>query len=138
MCTHTHTHIGTHTISSCTHILTVKLCILKLKYLLLIPLLAAGPDVVMVLMGTKLDLVMETPAARQVAANEAKGVATSKHMIDAVETSSKEDTNIGKTFKKLAKALKQKYEGLKAMDDHEESVHLATQSVNEKQTDCKC
>ena len=99
---------------------------------------SSGPDVVMVLMGTKLDLVKDTPTARQVAANEARGVATSKHMIDAIETSSKEDTNIGKTFKKLAKALKQKYEGLKAMDDHEESVHLATQSVNEKQTGCKC
>lgn len=92
----------------------------------------------MVLMGTKLDLVKETPADRQVATNEAKGMATSKHMIDAIETSSKEDTNIAKTFKKLAKALKQKYEGLKAMDDHEESVHLATQSVNEQQTGCKC
>lgn len=101
-------------------------------------IVSLGPDVVMVLMGTKLDLVKDTPTARQVAANEAKGVATSKHMIDAIETSSKEDTNIGKTFKKLAKALKQKYEGLKAMDDHEESVHLATQSVNEKQTSCKC
>ena len=100
--------------------------------------IASGPDVVMVLMGTKLDLVKDTPSARQVAANEAKGMASSKHMIDAIETSSKEDTNIGKTFKKLAKALKQKYEGLKAMDDHEESVHLATQSLNEKQTGCKC
>lgn len=100
--------------------------------------ISSGPDVVMVLMGTKLDLVKETPSARQVATNEARGMASTKHMIDAIETSSKEDTNIGKTFKKLAKALKQKYEGLKAMDDQEESVNLETQAVNEKQTECKC
>lgn len=93
----------------------------------------------MVLMGTKLDLVKETPTARQVATTEAKGMASIKHMIDAVETSSKEDTNIGKTFKKLAKALRVKYEGLASMDDHEESVHLATTAITEKQSDqCKC
>ena len=92
----------------------------------------------MLLMGTKLDLVKDTPTARQVSSVEAKGVADVKHMIDAIETSSKEDTNIGKTFKKLAKALRQKYEGLAAMDDHEESVHLATQAVNEQQSGCKC
>ena len=44
----------------------------------------------MVLMGTKLDLVKETPA-RQVATNEARAMATSKYVINAIETSSKED-----------------------------------------------
>ena len=36
------------------------------------------------------------------------------------------------------KALKQKYKGLKAVDDYVESVQLAAQSVNKKQTGCKC
>ena len=93
----------------------------------------------MLLMGTKLDLVKDTPSARQVSTHEAKGVASSKHMIDAIETSSKEDTNIGKTFKKLAIALRKKYEGLAAMEDREESVNVATTSLREQQTDqCKC
>ena len=92
----------------------------------------------MVLMGTKLDLVKETPAARQVSSNEAKGVADVKHMIDSIETSSKEDTNIGKTFKNLAKALRKKYEGLAAMDENEESIHLATQALHENESGCKC
>lgn len=99
----------------------------------------AGPDVVMLLMGTKLDLVKETPSARQVSTTEAKGMASIKHMIDTIETSAKEDTNISKTFKKLAQALRQKYEGLAAMDDHEESVHLTTTALNEKQSrQCNC
>ena len=91
-------------------------------------------------MGTKHDLVKDKPTARQVSTHEAKGMATSKHMIDIIETSSKEDTNIGKTFKKLAKALRQKYEGLASIEDQEESVHLATtSSVNDQTSNqCKC
>lgn len=99
----------------------------------------AGPDVVMLLMGTKLDLVKEKPSVRQVSTTEARGMASVKHMIDVIETSAKEDTNINKTFKKLAQALRQKYEGLAAMEDHEESVHLATTALNEKRSSqCNC
>ena len=98
----------------------------------------SGVDIVMVLMGTKLDLVKDTPTARQVTPSEARGLANAKNMIDSIETSSKEDVNIGKTFIKLSKALKQRYEGLARMDDQEESVHLTTQAVREKETGCKC
>ena len=101
--------------------------------------ITAGPDIVMVLMGTKLDLVKDKPSARQVAEHEARGMATAKHMIDVVETSSKADTNIGQTFLKLAKALKQKYEGLASVENKEESVHLQTDELKEKTSDtCKC
>ena len=93
----------------------------------------------MLLMGTKLDLVKDTPSARQVSAHDAKGVASTKHMIDAIETSSKDDTNIGKTFKKLAKALREKYEGLASMEDKEDSVNLPTTSLREQQSnECRC
>ena len=105
----------------------------------MINLLAAGPDVVMLLMGTKLDLVKDTPTARQVEEHDASGMAAAKHMIDAIETSSKADTNIGRTFVKLAKALKQKYEGLTSIKDEEESVHVQSDLLSEKSEDgCKC
>ena len=93
----------------------------------------------MLLMGTKLDLVKESPSSRQVSTSEAKSLASAKHMVDTIETSSKEDTNISKTFKKLAQELRQKYEGMPAMDDQEQSVQLATTALDETQSNqCKC
>ena len=87
-------------------------------------------------MGTKLDMVKDTPdpSGRQVVANEVKRNGELKAHDRRHRNIVKRRHQYQEIFKKLAKALKQKYEGLKAMNDHEESVHLATQSVNEKQT----
>ena len=89
--------------------------------------LTLGIDAVLVLMGTKLDIVADNSTLRQVPLSEAKGFSNAKHMVDAIETSSKEDKNIKQVFLKLAKELRKKHEGIAStMDDPTVSIRLAT------------
>ena len=92
-------------------------------------------------MGTKLDLVLATPSLCQVPINEARSLATHKHMLDPIETSAKVNTNIDQTFKRLAKSLKTKHEGLSDITEPEQSIHLTTTDIRDtgkKSRGCSC
>ena len=96
----------------------------------------------MLLIGTKLDVASISPELRQVSLSEAKNFASSKHMLDVIETSSKEDTNIERTFVKLAKAMRKKREGssLASYADTEDSINLlSTRTMDEENKwHCSC
>ena len=91
----------------------------------------SGPDAVILLIGTKKDTVTSQPRLREVPFNQAKKYAATKHMLDAVETSAKDNTNIESTFMKMARALWRKNEGLHSATDTEMSFKLSTQLVEE-------
>ena len=88
-----------------------------------------GSEAIMLLIGTKLDLVDSRPGTRQVTAEEAKSFASSKHLIDALETSAKENTNVERTFLRIARALVKKHEGVSSYMDPEDSINLTTKSL---------
>jgi Ras-related protein Rab-43 len=71
----------------------------------------AGEDILIVICGTKLDLVRQSLSLRQVSLEEAREFESKDpRVVDIVETSSKEDTNIDTTFQALASKLVEKYE----------------------------
>ena len=86
----------------------------------------------MLLMGTKKDTVTSQPKLREVPYNQAKKYAATKHMLDAVETSAKDNTNIEITFMKMARALWLKNEGLNSLTDAELSFKISTHQVAEE------
>ena len=90
---------------------------------------SVGSEVITLLIGTKLDLVNSRPGTRQVTTEEAKSFASSKHLIDALETSAKEDTNVERTFLRIARALVKRHEGVSSYMDPEESISLTTKSL---------
>ena len=94
----------------------------------------------MLLLGTKLDLVNSKPSLRKVSTSEAQNLASHKHMLEPIETSAKDNTNIERAFYHLAKSLKIKYDGLKSADDAEQSFHLNdTQKVGpDSNSSCGC
>ena len=103
------------------------------------PLAHVGPDAIMMLVGTKKDIATADPNTRQVSRSEAKTLATTKHMLDCIETSAKENTNIEVTFLKMAKALWRKYEGMNSLAEHEASIRLTTHSLEEQKSHwCSC
>ena len=85
----------------------------------------------MLLIGTKKDTVASQPRLREVPFNQAKRYAAAKHMLDAIETSAKDNTNIESTFMRMARALWRKNEGLNSVTDTEMSFRLSTQMVEE-------
>ena len=85
----------------------------------------------MLMIGTKKDTVISQPRLREVSFNQARKYAASKHMLDAIETSAKDNTNIEMTFMKMARALWRKNEGLNSVTDTEMSFRLSTQMVEE-------
>ncbi len=87
-------------------------------------------------MGTKVDLVTTNPALRKVTAAEASSMATHNHMLDPIETSAKDNTNIERAFYQLAQSLKVKHDGLKT-EDSEQSFQLKSKPVKEE-TDSSC
>ena len=85
----------------------------------------------MLMIGTKKDTVTSQPRLREVSFNQARKYAATKHMLDAIETSAKDDTNIEGTFMRMARALWRKNEGLNSVTDTEMSFRLSTQLVEE-------
>lgn len=90
------------------------------------------------IMGTKLDLAEMNETKRQVRLEEAKAMASLKHIMGAMETSSKDDTNITETFFDLATKLKEKHERLADTAEAEKSVKLSSFAVEEKGRTCAC
>lgn len=88
-------------------------------------------------MGTKVDIANSNKSRRQVTLEEAKSLASNKHMVGVVETSAKEDTNIGMIFLELAGKLKEKHERLTSMGESEKSIKLTTVQVQEEKK-CAC
>ncbi len=88
-----------------------------------------GSEALLVMIGTKLDLVTANSKLRQVQVQEAKNFASSHHIIEVLETSSKDNTNIEKTFVQLAKALKKKHDGFASQTATEESIRLETRNI---------
>lgn len=92
----------------------------------------------MLLMGTKVDLVEASPARRQVTLEQARSLASHRHMIGVVETSAKEDTNISRTFHELSVKLKDRYERVASIAESDKSIRLSTTTVEEvKRCPCK-
>ena len=91
----------------------------------------------MLLMGTKVDMVMANPTRRQVTLEQAKSLASLRHMMGVIETSAKDDTNISRTFHELALKLKDKHERLTSIVESEKSIKLQTVSV-EQEKKCLC
>ena len=100
----------------------------------------AGSNTIMLLMGTKVDIANSNLTRRQVTIEEAKSLASMKHMIGVVETSAKEDTNISRAFHELAAKLREKHERLTSMDGSEKSIRLTDQTINvvEEEKRCAC
>ena len=100
-----------------------------------------GSEALMLLIGTKLDLVTSKPVMRQVTKSEAKSFASSKHMVDVMETSAKEDTNVERIFVRMARTLMKKHEGFASYADPEDSIELTTKSLengSNQQWQCLC
>ena len=97
-----------------------------------------GGDTLMLLVGTKQDLVSEYPELREVELSEAQSLANSKYMIGALETSAKADKNIERTFVKLAKSMIKRHEGFSPSLDQEDSIHLTTRKVDDKESHWQC
>ena len=100
----------------------------------------AGSSTVMLLMGTKVDIANSNSSRRQVTVEQAKSIASLKHMIGVVETSAKDDTNISRTFLELAAKLREKHERLTSIDGSEKSIRLTDhQTINvEEEKKCAC
>lgn len=101
----------------------------------------AGEDILIVICGTKLDLVRQNMSMRQVDLSHAKEFESrDSRVVDVVETSSKEDTNIDSTFSTIAARLVQKYE--KARPAASDSIHLGSISPSSTrqvgQDSCTC
>lgn len=101
----------------------------------------AGEDILIVICGTKLDLVRQNMSLRQVELSQAKEFESrDPRVVDVVETSSKEDTNIDSTFSTIAAQLVQKYQ--KSQPAAEESFHLGSLSSSSTrqvgQGSCSC
>jgi len=84
----------------------------------------SGEDVLIILIGTKLDLVRSDIHLREVDITEVKQFVKNYQVLDVLETSSKEDTNIDTVFQRLAKALKNRHErkGLATNSRHDENT----------------
>ena len=91
----------------------------------------------MLLMGTKLDIVKSNETWRQVRVEEARSLASLKHMMGVIETSSKEDTNISRTFVDLVSMLIDKHERFCSIADGEKSITLSTVNIKEDKK-CPC
>lgn len=102
----------------------------------------SGEEVIVVLIGTKLDLVRSDIHLREVDLSEVKTFVKNYQVLDVLETSSKEDTNIDTVFHRLARALKSKHErkGLASNARcEEETVALTTENTTEISSDrCNC
>ena len=105
----------------------------------------SGEDVMIILIGTKLDLVRSDIHLREVDITEVKQFVKNYpdyQVLDVLETSSKEDTNIDTVFQRLAKALKNKHErkGLATNSRHDEDT-VAVSAEGTKQINssgCSC
>lgn len=84
-----------------------------------------------------MDIANSNETRRQVKKEEAKSLASMRHMIGVVETSAKEDTNITRTFQELAAKLREKHERLDSIVESEKSIRLATVPVEEEKK-CSC
>lgn len=91
----------------------------------------------MLLMGTKVDMVLANPSRRHVTLEQARSLASLRHMIGVIETSAKDDTNISRTFQELGLKLKEKHERITDIVDSEKSIKLSTISVEEEKK-CFC
>jgi len=102
----------------------------------------SGEDVMVILIGTKLDLVRSDIHLREVDITEVKQFVKNFQVLDVLETSSKEDTNIDAVFQRLARALKTKHErkGLATNSRHDEDT-VAVSTEGTRQIDsggCSC
>ena len=100
-----------------------------------------GEDILIVIIGTKLDIVRQQMKLRQVELSQAKGLELNdERIVDVIETSSKEDTNVDTTFITLATKLVQKYEKSRPVHTTQESLRL--DSIHSKQVSgsntCSC
>lgn len=102
----------------------------------------SGEEVIVVLIGTKLDLVRSDIQLREVDLSEVKTFVKNYQVLDVLETSSKEDTNIDTVFHRLARALKSKHERKNLASNsryEEETVALATENTTQISSDrCNC
>ncbi len=93
----------------------------------------------MLLMGTKVDIANSNLTRRQVMLEEAKSLASAKHMIGVVETSAKEDMNISRTFIEVAAKLREKHDRLTSIAESEKSIKLTSNTVHvEEEKRCSC
>ena len=102
----------------------------------------SGEEVIVVLIGTKLDLVRSDIQLREVDLSEVKTFVKNYQVLDVLETSSKEDTNIDTVFHRLARALKSKHERKSLASNaqyEEETVTLTTENTTQISSNrCNC
>ena len=89
-------------------------------------------------MGTKRDIATSQSRSRQVTHSQAKTMATAKHMLDALETSAKDNTNIEATFLRMAQALLYRDEKNDSLDNTELSVKLEALPPDEESRERLC
>ncbi|XP_069142342.1 ras-related protein Rab-43-like [Argopecten irradians] len=94
----------------------------------------AGSNIVQCLIGTKSDL----EHLREVKTAESRAYADHHSMVDVIETSAKENTNVEEVFMRMAKELKKRYGGDQAFDSNEDSgrVNLNTRTIGSNWSCC--
>ncbi|XP_077985947.1 ras-related protein Rab-43-like isoform X2 [Glandiceps talaboti] len=86
-----------------------------------------GGDPLVLLIGNKSDLSHQ----RQIHIAKAKQTVKQYDMLDCIETSAKDSTNVEGTFKILAKVLMKRHGGGNILDSGEESLTLSQQATSE-------
>lgn len=81
----------------------------------------AGNNLLCLLIGNKKDMADDR---RQVSLDEARRLASHHSMIEALETSAKDATNVNEAFCKLALELKRKYEGSGKLAQTNDTVNI--------------
>ncbi|KAL5013215.1 hypothetical protein ScPMuIL_007485 [Solemya velum] len=86
----------------------------------------AGSNLVQLLIGNKRDM----ESLREVNITEAKTLAQHYNMLDSIETSAKDNTNIDEVFFKMAKDLKRRYGGDVTLDNSSsDNIRLSSKPV---------
>ncbi|XP_046575278.1 ras-related protein Rab-43-like [Haliotis rubra] len=85
----------------------------------------AGTSIVQLMIGNKKDL----ESLREVSGEEAKNYAHNCGMLDSLETSAKDNTNIDEAFMQMAKELKRRYGGELGLEGSGERISLNSSQV---------
>ncbi|XP_002730440.1 ras-related protein Rab-43-like [Saccoglossus kowalevskii] len=84
----------------------------------------AGANVMQMLIGNKRDL----ESLREVTVSDAKALAHHHGMLESLETSAKDSTNVEEAFGKLAKELKKRHGGSMSLEAGDESPNISLDS----------
>jgi len=92
----------------------------------------AGPNIIQLLIGNKSDL----DSIREVPTGQAQEFANQHNMLEFLETSAKDNTNIEEAFIKMAKELKKRHGGSHLEEASPSSISLGSEDVKDSYGCC--